>query len=192
MGRQKMGEAMRILAILLIGFGVSAFSRAQPTIVSAASAMMMRAQVAIPAFHELSPDIYRGARPNLAGIKILNDMGVRTIVDLENDQAVIKAETQTAKSFGIRLISMPMSGFWSPNDKEVDQILRILNESSNWPIYVHCQHGHDRTGLISGLYRIYYQGWAPKRAYREMLDLGFHPQLVFLNHYFEEKTGFED
>ena len=58
--------------------------------------------------------------------------------------------------------------------------------------YVHCAHGQDRTGLVIGLERVIDEGWTPKAAHDEMLKLGFHPLFEGLNHYFEEKTGFED
>jgi len=42
-----------------------------------------------------------------------------------------------------------------------------------------------------GLYRIYHDGWTAKSAYKEMLDIGFHTYLVFLDHYFREKSGLD-
>lgn len=92
----------------------------------------------------------------------------------------------------MRIISKPMSGFWSPNDLEVNAILAIVGDAGNYPLFIHCEHGQDRTGLIVGLYRVFQEGWTPAAAYAEMKAIGFHPELVFLNHYFEEKTGFED
>ena len=89
-------------------------------------------------------------------------------------------------------ISEPMSGFWTPNDKEVNQIEAIMADQSRRPIFVHCEHGQDRTGLIVGLYRVFTEKKSPAAAYKEMLAKGFHKILFLLNHYYEEKTGFED
>jgi protein tyrosine/serine phosphatase len=85
-----------------------------------------------------------------------------------------------------------MSGFWTPDDSEVNQIEAIMADTSQRPIFVHCQHGQDRTGLIVGLYRVFSEHWSPADAYNEMLAKGFHQALFLLNHYYEEKTGFED
>lgn len=148
--------------------------------------------VPIDKFSEVSPEIYRGARPDAAGLLALVRLGVKVDLDLENDSKAVTQETSVAASMGIKVISKPMSGFWSPDDKEVAEIEAILDDSENYPIFVHCEHGEDRTGLIIGLYRVFHQGWKPATAYAEMKEDGFHSELFFLNHYFEKKTGFED
>jgi protein tyrosine phosphatase (PTP) superfamily phosphohydrolase (DUF442 family) len=145
-----------------------------------------------PPIEFVSPGIWRGRRPDLATLKQLKTMGVQTILDLEDTTSVINSERASAKSLGMTFISEPMSGFWTPNDAEVNQIEAIMADTSRRPIFVHCQHGEDRTGLIVGLHRVFHEGWTPAAAYKEMLAKGFHQLLVFLNHYYEEKTGFED
>ena len=41
---------------------------------------------------------------------------------------------------------------------------------------LHCQHGADRTGLITALYRILYEGWSKPAAIDEMINgkFGYH------------------
>lgn len=146
----------------------------------------------IPNFREVEPGLYRGGTPGDAGIAELKRLGVKTIVNLDDRADVNAAERAAAKAAGIREISLPMSGFWSPNDKEVTRAVRALERSSLRPTFVHCQHGQDRTGLVVGLYRVEAERWQPAHAYQEMKQLGFHPLLVFLNHYFEERTGWDD
>ena len=51
---------------------------------------------------------------------------------------------------------------------------------------VHCQNGHDRTGLVVGLIRIVVDGWEPERAWREMIARGYHDELLGLNWAFRE------
>ncbi len=36
------------------------------------------------------------------------------------------------------------------------------------PLYVHCQHGVDRTGAMMAVYRIQEEGWSNAEAYAEM------------------------
>jgi protein tyrosine/serine phosphatase len=40
---------------------------------------------------------------------------------------------------------------------------------------VHCEHGHDRTGMIVALYRVCFDGWGPETAYQEMINMGHNP-----------------
>jgi protein tyrosine/serine phosphatase len=44
------------------------------------------------------------------------------------------------------------------------------------PTLVHCEHGADRTGLVTALYRIAYQGWNKNAAIDELENgnFGFH------------------
>ena len=146
----------------------------------------------IGTFFKVAPGIYRGQRPEAAGIKYLASIGVKTVLDLENDMDEVAAEYAVAKSAGIHFISKPMSGFWAPRTATVDAALSVLENPANYPVFIHCQHGQDRTGLIVGLFRVEAEKEKPAEAYAEMLKIGFHPALFFLNHYFEERTGFED
>ncbi len=149
-------------------------------------------KVPILAFHQVTQHISRGARPLKVGLEALAKMGVKTVLNIDNNKKEIAAEAKNADALGLHMISLPMSGFWAPEDAQVERILAELNNPANYPLFIHCQHGHDRTGLIMGLYRIQEQHWSAKEAYAEMLALGFHKQLVFLNHYFEQKTGLEE
>jgi len=76
------------------------------------------------------------------------------------------------------------SGFQNPaldsiadvTPAEATKITSILDELADpktpRPIYVHCAHGADRTGLIIALYRVFVQGWAPQKAHDEMKAMG--------------------
>jgi protein tyrosine/serine phosphatase len=143
-------------------------------------------------FATVSPNFYRGARPDFAGLQALADAGVKYVLDLEDDSAAVAQEQSWVESLGMTFISQPMSGFWYPNDDEVNGILALLADANQRPIFVHCQHGEDRTGLIIALHRVFDEGWSPADAHAEMIAMGFHEILWFLHHYYEVKTGWED
>jgi len=44
------------------------------------------------------------------------------------------------------------------------------------PVFVHCEHGADRTGIACAAYRIVVQGWSKQQAIDEMVNggYGFH------------------
>lgn len=146
----------------------------------------------IPNFREVEPGLYRGGAPGTEGVAYLKALGVKTIVTLDDRQPENLAEANASAAVGIREVTAPLSGFWWPTENRVNRALEALEDPALRPIFVHCQHGQDRTGLVVGLYRVEANRWQPAHAYEEMKELGFHPILFLLNHYFEERTGFED
>lgn len=150
-------------------------------------------QNTIPNFLQVTNDIFRGGRPNngdLAALK--SEKNIKAVINLENKQSVVQQEQQTARNLGLKYISSPMNASVRPTDQQVNQILAALQDSNNDPIFIHCHHGQDRSGLIIGLYRVEVQGWAPAKAYQEMIDNGFHTSLTALDTYFRDRTGFSE
>lgn len=146
----------------------------------------------IPNFEMVEEGVYRGGSPGEEGIAYLKQLGVKTILNLDDRKSSNESESAAAQAAGIQEILNPMSGFWMPKDASVDRALNALDRTNLRPIFVHCQHGQDRTGLVVGLYRVFAEHWQPAHAYQEMKQLGFHPVLMFLNHYFERRTGWDD
>lgn len=140
-------------------------------------------------FYEVSPGIYRGGRLDQAGVERLHTLGFKTILNLENDDNQIALESVWAKAASIKQISTPMSGFWSPSDRQVDGILKLLADPSNRPIYVHCKKGMDRTGMVIALHRVYNEGWTRARAEAERDAIGFNPWLARLDSYYDWKSA---
>jgi tyrosine-protein phosphatase SIW14 len=143
-------------------------------------------------FSQVSPALYRGGRPDAPGIQSLVRLKVKTIVDLEDDDEAIASEKTWAAAAGIKFVSKPMNGLERPSDGEVNDILANINDAANQPVFVHCMQGRDRTGLIVALYRVFSENWTPKEAHDEMMALGFNSILLAMNHYFEDKTHWDD
>jgi protein tyrosine/serine phosphatase len=148
--------------------------------------------LSIDRFSRVSDGIFRGSRPERIGLETLSAVGIKTILNLDNDETANADEVTFAKELGLQYIATPMSAIWSPEDDQVNDILSILANPENYPIFVHCQHGKDRTGLIIGLYRVFYQKWTPENAYQEMLDNGFNSYLLGLDNYFHYRTEMND
>lgn len=144
----------------------------------------------LPNLVKVHDHLYRGGRPTDVGMKQLKAMGVRTIVNIENDEDAVAADKKFAAAHGLRFISVPFATFKKPKDENVDYVLKSLQDRSLGPIYLHCKHGRDRTGMIMGLYRVEADGWDPKTAYQEMKDLGFRTILWTLKKYYKERSGY--
>lgn len=124
-----------------------------------------------PNLHRVSNHLYRGAQPTREGMAGLEKLGVRTVLNLRSfnsDRGEIKG-TQ----LGYEHLTMKA---WHPEYKEALAFLKLVRDPAKTPIFVHCQHGADRTGTLCAIYRVAVQGWTKEDAVREMTDggYGFH------------------
>lgn len=129
----------------------------------------------IPNFKQVTPTIYRGGQPTVEGLQQLYALGVRTVVNLRNEEILVNKEQQVARSLGMKFINIPLDVFNPPSQQAIQQFLKITDASQSSPVFVHCLHGQDRTGTMVALYRIRREGWKPADAYHEMLACGFRP-----------------
>jgi protein tyrosine/serine phosphatase len=134
----------------------------------------------LPNFHTVTPKLYRGAQPTAEGMRRLEAMGVKTVLSLRafNDDESLLPGTKLAHP-RIRFNT------WHPEDEDVVRFLRIVTDPASAPVFVHCQHGSDRTGTMIAIYRIAVQGWDKEEAIREMVEggYGFHPLWENLKRY---------
>jgi tyrosine-protein phosphatase SIW14 len=135
--------------------------------------------------YPVTPSIFRGPQPkNDLEFHFLHNIGIKTILDLENEFGEAAWERRQCEAAGIRFYSMRMSAFLTPDHGTVDAILALLATKEAWPLLVHCKQGVDRTGLVVALYRVKVQGWSKEKADEEMLHQGFHmPWCWLLRHY---------
>ncbi|NMC68790.1 MAG: dual specificity protein phosphatase family protein [Myxococcales bacterium] len=126
----------------------------------------------LPNLHRVDDGLYRGAQPSAEGMRSLERMGVRTVINLR------AAHSDRDELRGTRL------GYehirfepWHPEDEEVEAFLRIATDPARRPGFVHCAHGADRTGMMVAIYRMVVQGWDAGEAIAEMTGggFGFHP-----------------
>ena len=55
----------------------------------------------------------------------------------------------------------------------VEEFLKVLDDESNYPILLHCKAGLHRTGRLTAIYRMEYQGWSPGEALCELRANGY-------------------
>jgi len=125
----------------------------------------------LPNLHKVSDALFRGAQPTAEGMKQLQAMGIKTIAAL----TIANADGKLVESTGLRVVHISCKP-WHAEDECVVQFLALAADKDNQPVYVHCQHGSDRTGLMVAMYRIAIQGWSKDEAIAEMTrgDFGFH------------------
>ena len=127
---------------------------------------------ALSNFHQVNPQLYRGAQPHADGLQKLKSMGVKTIVNLRTPSTLSRAEGEEARRLGLRYFNVPLPGLSQPKDEQVQRVLDIINTPENQPVFVHCHHGEDRTGTIIACYRITHDGWTGEQAKSEAEKYG--------------------
>lgn len=143
----------------------------------------------VPNLFSVTDSIYRGGIPNADGVAYLASQGVKTFISLEFEEDDVAFEQQEVKKYGIKYLHRPMQYTDAPTDEQVNEILAQLQDVKNYPIYIHCRHGKDRTGLIVALFNVEVLGWTPKQAYDDMLKKGFAKFWWQLEQYYKRRTG---
>jgi protein tyrosine/serine phosphatase len=122
-------------------------------------------------FGNVNAALYRGAQPDEAAISSLKRLGIKAIINLRMADDVWKAEAATAMAYGIVYTNVPLRGVGRPADRQVKTILTLI-ETLPPPVFVHCEHGCDRTGTIIACYRLQHDKWSTDSALQEARDFG--------------------
>lgn len=132
--------------------------------------------------HRITPLLYRSEQPTQEGMANLEKLGVKTVVNL---RALFDDEDEV-KGTGLKRVDVGIFTWWV-GDKHVVAVLKALRRREDAPFLLHCQHGADRTGLMSAMYRLVEEGWTKEAALRELREggYGFHPQWKNIVRYVE-------
>ncbi len=130
----------------------------------------------LPNLHKVSDDLYRGAQPSSEGMKQLEKLGVKTVVNLRSAHS----DSDELKGTTLSYEHIPVTTR-GPETQDVVRFLRIVTDEKRTPVFVHCQHGADRTGTMCAFYRIAVEGWSREEAIKEMTKGGFGFHSIWAN-----------
>jgi protein tyrosine/serine phosphatase len=135
-------------------------------------------RISIDNFGQISDVYFRGAQPKGHDYKDLADLGIKTVIDLSNDQATEAASVQSA---GMKFVRIPLTTSAAPALAAVEKFLSLVSDPANLPVFVHCQGGRHRTGVMTAVYRMSHDHWTPDRAFAEMVQYQFSKGFVSHN-----------
>lgn len=143
--------------------------------------------------HTVTPGVlYRCGQLTPAGLeRVMHELNIRTLVNLrardarrENDTTDWEAKL-CEKGF-LYFAAIPLGSPEHPTkvtraqaeatiESAVRQFLAILDSPERYPrpILVHCLGGVHRTGVMTAIYRMEYEGWSKERALAEMCGHGY-------------------
>jgi protein tyrosine/serine phosphatase len=125
----------------------------------------------LPNFHRVDEGVYRGAQPTAEGMRELEKLGVKTVLNLRS----MHSDRELLKGTKLDYVDIPMHT-WHPEREDIRAAMKVLTDPARKPVFVHCQYGSDRTGVVCAVYRVLEEGWTKDRAIREMTskEYGFH------------------
>ena len=129
-------------------------------------------------FYKIDDNLYRSEQPGRANLEEIKAHGIRTIISFR----AFHSDSDILGNTGeIDLIRIPMNT-WNIKDRHVLRALNAIEMAKKkGPVLIHCQHGADRTGLISAMYRMIYQGWNKKEALDELVNGGYGYHAIWKN-----------
>jgi tyrosine-protein phosphatase SIW14 len=177
------GIRIRAFAALLSVVSLAGPAIAQQSAIGApavASAKAPLSRIRVGNFGRINDNYYRGAQPNAPDYADLKAIGVKTVIDLQKDGR--SDEPGLVKQAGMQFFRIGMTTTDRPTEAQIAQFFKIVNDPANQPVFVHCAGGRHRTGTMTALYRMTYEGWDANRAYAEMRQFRFegfpdHPVL---------------
>ncbi len=122
------------------------------------------------------------------GLKQLKQIGIKTIICLRWNMLAVKEEKLKVEAAHLNFVGIPLTYWVHPTDEEIEKFFRTIDDESNRPIFVHCKHGSDRTGMLMAFYRMARENWNVDDAYREMENCGFHK--ISMHHFKWAVYGF--
>lgn len=159
-----------------------------------------KAALHIRKFRQVTPSIYAGGNPvknpnSTDGLVSLVELGIATNINLQGgdvdgtwtglfasylqkgeDPRAIAHEKQFLESYGVLFFNFPLNSH-APKTSEEDRGIRealalMAGATPEAPVYIHCEHGADRTGLLIALYRVVFEDWPTADAYAEWVKNG--------------------
>jgi protein tyrosine/serine phosphatase len=161
--RSYLSVLLGVLSLVLLS-QVSAFSQeTQKTDVSA---------VTIKNFGQMDDRFFRGGQPKQGDYQQLANLGIKTVIDLQDDPT--SYEKQSVEALGMKYINIPMSDKDYPETAKIDQFLKLVDDPTTGKFYVHCAGGRHRTGVMGAVYRMNHYNWNYDQVYAEMKKYDFY------------------
>lgn len=146
-------------------------------------AVCVSAQAAAPRIYRIDEHVYRGKQPNSAEFLELAKMGIHTVLDLRGGMIHKPHERRLAEAAGMQYISVRLSGIFAPKDRQIAEILTVLDNPARWPVFVHCRRGDNRLGMAIACYRMAHDHWTNQQAFDEARSFGISRFEVLMRRY---------
>ncbi|MGI8731934.1 MAG: fused DSP-PTPase phosphatase/NAD kinase-like protein [Pyrinomonadaceae bacterium] len=146
--------------------------------------------VKIKNFGQMTEQFYRGAQPKQGDYGSLAALGIRTVIDLQDDPK--SYEKAAVEGAGMRYVNIPMDDKSYPKSEQIEAFLKLVDNPETGKFYVHCAGGRHRTGVMGAVYRFTHDHWNYDQVYAEMKQYDFYsrwghgPMKQFVQDYWQQ------
>ena len=120
-------------------------------------------------FAMVCPGIYRSAHPTRKNFRFLRALQLKSVCYL-CPEAYPADNVQFCEDFGIQIFHFNLEENREPFSEVrrdiVDAVMRVVMDTRNHPILIHCERGRHRTGVVCGCVRRL-QGWSLGSIYSD-------------------------
>ena len=164
--------AMRLLILAMfvtLGLNLPAFAQAPIRAITPES-------ITIYNFAKVNGDYYRGGQPLGDHYADLAAIGVKTVINLTNDEDGREEEKAMVEKHGMAYVHIPMSTRRPPTQEEIATFMAAVDADGG--VYVHCVGGRHRTGVMTAVYRMTKDGLTGEQAFKEMKQYKYGPDFL--------------
>src|ERR1043165_2977060 len=118
--------------------------------------------VTIKNFGQMDERFFRGGQPKENDYSQLAALGIKTVIDLQDDPT--SYEKQKVEALGMKYVNIPMSDKDYPPTSKIDQFLKLVDDPTTGKFYVHCAGGGPRHGEMKKFVQDYSVNFPTKSA----------------------------
>jgi protein tyrosine/serine phosphatase len=123
-------------------------------------------------FGQMDERFYRGAQPKVEDYEDLAALGIKTVIDLNDDSK--NYEQAAVEALGMKYVHIPMVAKKYPTEEATRLFLNTVSDPATGKFYVHCAGGRHRTGAMGAVYRYQFYHWNFDQVYNEMKQFDFY------------------
>jgi protein tyrosine phosphatase (PTP) superfamily phosphohydrolase (DUF442 family) len=143
-------------------------------------------------FHKISDGVYRSSQPTMSQLqRDVKKYNIKTILNLKGtnpNSAYYVFEVEKCKELGIKLIDIEIYSRSIPDANKI-KLAKEIFENIEYPMWMHCKAGADRTGLYATLFQ-YFHLKMPIEKTNQLALIPFghlkHSKAGKIDYYFEE------
>ena len=164
--------AVRLITLAMfatLGLNLPAFAQAPIRAITPES-------ITIYNFAKVNDDYYRGGQPIGEHYADLAAIGVKTVINLTNDEDGRQEEKAMVEKHGMTYLHIPMKTRKPPTNEEISTFMAAVE--ADGAVYVHCVGGRHRTGVMTAVYRMTKDGLTGEQAFKEMKQYKYGPDFL--------------